>query len=90
MKKRQRDVAAIDIRQIRPIPVRLRFQIIVVGIGMYRWRDNAHHYRRLLCGAVSQQARRMLEELAQEAEAIAEDFDRRAGSGAEITTPQVA
>ena len=90
MKKRPRDVATIDIHQTRPIPVRLRLQIIVVRIGMYRWRDNAHHYRRLLCGAVSQQARRMLEELAQEAEAIAEDFDRRADPDAEITTRQAA
>ena len=57
---------------------------------MYGWRDNAHHYRGLLCGAVSQQARRMLEELAQEAEAIAEDFDSKADSDAEITTRQVA
>jgi hypothetical protein len=89
MKKRQRDVATIDIRQTRPIPVRLRLQIIFVRIGMYRWRDNAHHYRRLLCGAASQQARRMLEELAQEAEAIAEDFDRGADSDAEITMRQV-
>jgi hypothetical protein len=53
---------------------------------MYGWRDNVHHYRRLLRGAVSQQARRMLEELAQEAEAIAEDFDRTAATDAEITT----
>jgi hypothetical protein len=61
-----------------------------VRIGMYRWRDNAHHYRGLLCGVVGQQARRMLEELAQEAEAIAEDFDRRADPDAEITTRQAA
>jgi hypothetical protein len=53
---------------------------------MYGWRENVHHYRRLLCCAVSQQARRMLEELAQEAEAIAEDFDRTADSDAESTT----
>jgi hypothetical protein len=61
-----------------------------MGISMYRWRDNAHNYRRLLCGTVSQQARRMLEELAQEAEAMAEDFDGMADSETEITTRQVA
>ena len=56
---------------------------------MYGWRDNVHHYRRLLCGAVGHQARRMLEELVLEAEAIAEDFDRGADSDAEITMRQV-
>jgi hypothetical protein len=53
---------------------------------MYGWRDNIHHYRMLLFGSVGQQARRMLEELALEAEAIAENFDRTADSDAEIST----
>jgi hypothetical protein len=47
---------------------------------MNTWRDDAHHYRRLLRGNVSQQTRGMLEELAREAEAIAEDIETAANS----------
>ena len=43
---------------------------------MHGWRDKAHRYRELVRGAITQQAREMLAELAQEAEAIAEDIDR--------------
>jgi uncharacterized membrane protein YccC len=44
--------------------------------AMHGWRDKAHRYRELVPGAITQQAREMLAELAQEAEAIAEDIDR--------------
>jgi hypothetical protein len=43
---------------------------------MHGWRDKAHRYRELVHRAITQQARDMLAELAQEAEAIAEDIDR--------------
>lgn len=57
---------------------------------MNRWRDKAHHYRRLLRGNISQQSRGMLEELAQEAEAIAEEVETAANSATEITKSQAA
>jgi hypothetical protein len=64
--------------------------IIFVRSGMNRWRENPHQYRRLLHGNVSQQTRGMLEELAQEAEAIAAEIETAANSDAEITKSQAA
>ena len=57
---------------------------------MNTWRDNAHHYRKLLRGNVSRQTRGMLEELAREAEAIADDIGTAANSDTGITKHQVA
>jgi hypothetical protein len=57
---------------------------------MYGWRDKAHCYRRLSRGAVSRQARQMLEELAQEADAIAADLERKSDTESEIHPQRAA